>query len=54
MESLPQNPEFRNNPENFHQYTLLLSHRQPTMDAQMSLGVSTGCYLLRASLVCIQ
>ena len=33
MESQPQNPEFRNNPENFHpctcQYTILNCYRHP-------------------------
>ena len=28
MESLPQNPEFRNNPENFHPWTMYENNQQ--------------------------
>ena len=38
MESQPQNPEFRNNPENFHPCELLISS-QSTGEFSLSLWI---------------
>ena len=45
MESQPQNPEFRNNPENFHPCGLLLAALQPK-----HMGVSSKLILKACSM----
>ena len=44
MESQPQNPEFRNNPENFHPCDhgiFFLSHSSPSADSRTVLTVTS-------------
>ena len=40
MESQPQNPEFRNNPENFHQCTLNMHVQLANGDRGLNFGLS--------------